>query len=225
MSIFTSMLAQAERLVQDVARKFHCARLGHQYKRHQQIAFCNLCGKTLIGRAAQSVLKSVELTDDEIVNTFAIGEKGFDIPQHVVFPTEVAYSNQIIDIGVAFSEQMSYMMLRIDWQTVDAHSAINLTRLRAEHVYPVELPDSNEAIEIALRQAARNLAVRRQCCIICANHGWHGAKFVKLFTTHVFHYCARMIMLPHAFEPNRQCSGLTCEICGENKESHAEAIK
>ena len=24
----------------------------------------------------------------------------------------------------------------------------------------------------------------------------------------------------HAFEPNQQCSGLTCEICGESKEWH-----
>ena len=26
----------------------------------------------------------------------------------------------------------------------------------------------------------------------------------------------------HAFEPNQQCSGLTCEICGNNKEWHED---
>lgn len=182
-----TILAKIERYLESLVRSVHCARFGHRWMRHQQAAVCTACGKRAYGLEAQTILRTVELTDDEFVNTFAIGKQGFDLPQSVVFPTEVAYSNELVEIGIAFSEQMSSMMLEIDWRSVEALTREALDRLRSEHDESVPIDE--------LLQAARNLAVRRLCNSVCVSHGWHRGKFVKLFTSYVFRHCQHVIML------------------------------
>lgn len=210
-----------------IANRLHCYRSGHSSWRFPYLdrAICERCGFRVHGEAAKELFRAHhELTSDEVVNTFGVGDEGFAVKMPAPLPAlKVEFPT-----GDAFNDRMRVMMSEIDWARVNSLAEVQLERLKAEVIFysselsmaenspfrsPAPRPGTvyadryrpgrraSDVVDLKrydgdLKEGARNLAVRQECIEVCARHNVFFGHDQVAFVRFVFQNCEAIIMLP-----------------------------